>query len=215
MFDHISNDADCTKRDTNMTNVASYVASLNAAFDARVSYETEKKADNASMTKTLSNLRKSIAHEKVAAIMLACNVSADFINRAERNNARFNVYSAEKVANIARVLSVSTETLNHYTLAILKSCIALSDAKMSLTHDDAASACSSDLKSKDTKKRKLITHYQRVVAANTASTQSSSSINALQMFDIVKQVRDDANNVAYVFNDAHVHAKELRERFAA
>lgn len=195
-----------------MTDVAAYVASLNAAFDARAAYETAKNADNASMTKTLTTLRKSIAHDAVASVMLACNVSADFINRAERSNARFNVYSAEKVANVARYLSVSTEVLNHYTLAILKSCIALSDAKLSLTHADAQVACSSDARSLDAKKKKLIAQYARVVAANTASTQSSSSINALQMFSIIKETRDANNAIAYVFNDEHSHAKELRAK---
>lgn len=198
-----------------MTDLANYVASLNAAFDARAVYETNKNADNASMTKTLTTLRKNVVHDDVASVMLACNVKADFINRAERSNARFNVYSAEKVVNVARYLSVSTERLNHYTLAILKSCISLSDAQMSLTHDDAQASCSSDIRASDIKKRKLLTHYARVVAKNTASTQSSSSINALQMFDIIKETRDANNNVAYVFNDEHAHAKSIRERLAA
>lgn len=197
-----------------MLNVASYVSELNAAFDARVSYETAKNADNLSIQKTLSDLRKSLTHEKVASVMLACNVSANFINRAERSTSRFNVYSAEKVAKVARFLA-KADRLNHYCDAILRTAIALTDAKMTMTHDDAASACSSDAKAKNTAKRKLIKHYARVVAANTASTQSSSSVNALQMFALIKETRDETNTVAYVFNDEHEHAKDIRERLAA
>lgn len=198
-----------------MSNVAAYLVALNAALDSRAAYESSKNPDNHNMPKTLANLRKSMSHESIASVMLACNVSADFINRAERSNARFNVYSAEKVANVARYLATNVEALNHYTLAILKTCISLSDAKLSMTHEDAACACSSDAKTSEAKKRKLIAHYARIVHANTASTQSSSSINALQMFDLVKQVRDDKNNVAYVFNDEHAYAKRIRERLAA
>jgi hypothetical protein len=191
-----------------MSNVINYVASLNAAFDARTEYETSKNAENANMLKNLTSYRKSMTHEACATILMQCNIDANFINRQERINARFNVYAIEKVDNVARFLA-KVERLNHYTLAIVKSAIKLSELNMSLTHDDAQSACSSDLKSSDMRKRKHIVHYARVVAKNTASTQSSSSINALQMFDILRETRDDQNNVAYVFNKDHARADDI------
>jgi sorbitol-specific phosphotransferase system component IIBC len=196
-----------------MSDLVSYVSSLNAAFDNRSAYEMQKEAidnkENHSMRKTLANLRKDMTHEKVAQVMLECNVDANFINRSERASARFNVYSAEKVANLARFIAKADFVLNHYTLAIVKTLKALESAEFSMTHDDAQSACSSDIRAQDTKKRKLIVQYAKVVAKNTASTQSSSSINALQMFSVINEVRDASNNVAYTLNHANANTEKL------
>ena len=193
-----------------MSNVENMIASINAQFDVRVSYETEKNAENDSIKLALTRHRKSMTHERVAQMMIESNVDVTFINRQERMNARYNEKSIEKVANIARFLA-SADRLNHYTNAILKSAIALTDANLSLTHTDACAACSSDAKVSDKRKSKLITHYCNVVAANTASTQSSSSINALQMFHLLVEKRDDHNKIAYTFNNDHALASRVRE----
>lgn len=197
-----------------MTDLASYVASINAQFDARVAFEIDADAENLSIQATLAAQRKSMTHEKIAATMLACNVDVAFINRQERKDSRYNVKSITKVENIARFL-VKVERLNHYTLAILKSAIALTENDMTMTHDDAFSACSADLKAKNASKRKHISHYSNVVATSTANTQSSSSINALQMYHILIETRDAANNTAYIFNKEHKNAEQIKEMLAA
>lgn len=178
--------------------IQDYKVALVAAFDARAEYETAKNADNDSIQKTLKDMRVSVDHDSIAEIMLSANVDSNFINRSERKTARFNVYSAQKVVNVARAIA-SAETLNHYTKAILASAVALQSNEMLLTHKDASAACSLSVKS-DSKRDKLLKKYQKHVAANTAATQSSSSINALQMFDVLQETRDDANNVCYRVN---------------
>ena len=199
---------------TNMTKtVTDYKAELLAAIDARATYESSKSSDNTSMQSTLANIRKLVDHDAVASVMLASNVAPDFINRNERSNARYNVYAAEKVVNIARALA-SVATLNHYTRATLATANAISKSEhavKTLSHKDAACACSQSVKHTDSKREAIIKHvrYAKHIAANTASTQSSSSINALQTFNVLNESRDASNAVCYSINADNVNAAQL------
>lgn len=198
------------------------IALLNAV-DARIEYEARKSNNdaslivdasnanatlrvvNASMHKTLKDIRESVENDAVVSVMLASNCDANAINKSERANARRNVYSYEKDVNIARAIKRAT-TLNHYTVAIFKALVALDNAKMHATHSDLSSACSLDVKSDDKARETLIKacKYQKHVVANTASTQSSSSINALLAFNVVSEIRDEKARVAYALNrEAH------------
>lgn len=180
--------------------VAEFHAALLAAFDARSAYEARKNAENDSIQSKLKAMRKALDHKRIAEIMLASNCDASRINRQERDNARYNVYAYEKDINIARTLA-SVASLNHYTLHILKTAKALHDAGMTLTHDDAFCACMRGSKASDTKKNKLISRYDRIeVSKGTASTQSSSSINALQSFDVLRETRNEQGVTCYVLN---------------
>jgi Xaa-Pro aminopeptidase len=179
-----------------------YLAQMLVAFDSRAAYEAAKNADNSNMQKTLADLKKSINHELIASVMSAANVSADFINRSERNNARFNVYSAEKIVNVARSLK-SAASLNHYTKAITASIAAYAKAKLDFTHKDAIAACSSDSKV-DKNRDVVLKRYQKIVSATTQTTQASSSLNALLQYHVISEYRDTTNNVCYRMNDNDV-----------
>lgn len=216
----------CTEKDLVMTNVslnnevfaatlAAYVADINVACDERDAYEVSKNADCVLMQKQIKDYRKSMTNERVATVMLLCNVNAQFINRAERSNARYNIKSVKKVVDNALFLATSHNKMHHYCEAILKTAITLTDAKLSMTHEDAQTACTLKLKSSDKNKKALIKQYQSHVDISTANTQSSSSINALQMFHLLNETKDEKNNVAYTFNDEHYLAKQVRERLAA
>lgn len=187
---------------------------LNTAFDARLNYETAKNAENVNIVKTINNVRKSMTHATIAQVLLSSNYDAASINRAERVNARRNVYSIEKDDNIARTIA-KVELLNHYTLAILKTAIALEQNDMLLTHKDAASACSLDVKISDATREKIIAlnKYAKHIAANTASTQSSSSINALVAMNVLIETRDAAAAIAYSVNKKSFAAKKLIASF--
>lgn len=185
-----------------------------ASIDARKAYELNKNSEATNMCATLDKLRKSFDHDAIAATMLACSVNADFINHAERSNARFNVYSAEKVQNILAFVARSSFALNHYTLNILKTCAAMTNADVLMTHSDAVAACSSDSKIADKTKAKLLVRYARITNANTASTQASSSLNALKVCNVISETRDAANNVSYRMRDTDA-AKALLAALAA
>lgn len=176
--------------------IAKYTTAINTAFDSRASYETQKNKGNTNIQKTLSDMKKHFANETLVKVFNNAKIDADFINRNERSNAKFNVYAAQKVINIAKS-SASAATLNHYTKAILATANALQAQDMLISHKDAVSACSLDCKHSDAKREKLIVKYDKHVAANTASTQSSSSINALQACNVLIEKRDSANTVCY------------------
>ena len=184
---------------TKQSKVEKYQSDMNAAFDARATYEREKNIDNLNMQKTLSDLRASVAHVEIAKLMLAANVDCNFINRAERANARFNVYSAEKIVNIIRH-AASVSALNHYTLHILRSIVACERASVDFTQREAVASCSLDVKV-DTSKLHLISQYQKHIASNTAATQASSSINALLMTHAIVEYRNAANATCFKVAD--------------
>jgi hypothetical protein len=191
-------------------NTQEYVAALNTAFDNRASYEATKASDNDSIQSVLKSLRNDMTHEHVANVLMQSNVSAEFINRQERVNNRYNVYAAQKVDNAARA-SINVEALNHYSLAILRVACALK----TISHKDAVAACSASVKHTDAARERVIKslRYAKHVAQNTATTQSSSSINALQTLNILSESRDDANNVVYSINESSATFQALAKRY--
>lgn len=197
-----------------MNNAQEYQIALVAALDARAEYELAKNAENDSMKSTLSAIRKTISHEKIAEFFYTSNVDANLINSAKRSSARFNVYSYEKVLNVAQY-ALSVAQLNHYTLNILKTAIAFAANDMTLTHDDAQSACSLKMKARDAKREKLISKYQKHVAQNTATVQSSSSIAALVAFDILRETRDAANVTCFKLNLESEALAKIQSKLAA
>jgi len=195
-------------------NVQTYIDSLNAALDARASYERSKNSDNSSIQDTLESMRKSMTHADIAGTLQAANVDPSFINRSERSNNRYNVYAAQKVDNAARAAK-SVAELNHYSLAILKVAVALEKSETKLTHKDAVAACSLSVKHSEAKREAVIKslRYAKHVAANTASTQASSSINALQTLNILSESRDAANATQYSVNRESPIVQALAARY--
>lgn len=171
------------------------------AIETRIAYEQDKCASNDTIVKTLRDLQKNVSHDAIASVLAASNVDAEFINRQERVNARFNVYSAEKVVNIARNVA-KVATLNHYTRAIVATALALEAQDKRLTHRDAVCACSANVKHTDSKRESVLKsmRYAKHISANTARTQASSSLNALQVFDIVRESRDESNAATFTLN---------------
>lgn len=197
-----------------MQNVINYIEALNVAIDSRAAYERSKNESNDSIQTTLNAIRKSVTHATIAEKLLNSSVNAEFINRQERSNNRYNVYAAEKVDNAARASAYVAE-LNHYSLAILKVALAFEKNESKLSHADAVSACSASVKHKDAKREQVIKslRYAKHVASNTATTQSSSSINALQTLNILCESRDAANVIVYSVNRENEIFKALAARY--
>ena len=203
-----------TQKDNIMTiSIKAYTNQINKAFAARASYEADKNSDNDSIQKTIADMSKHFANEAIVKAFIAANVDAEFINIQERSTNRFNVYAAQKVLNIVKA-SASAASLNHYTKAILATASAMQSNDDTINHKDAVSACSLSCKSNDAKREKLIVKYQKHVAANTASTQSSSSINALQACKVLIESRDSSNAICYKIADTKF-AKSLVELASA
>lgn len=182
-----------------MTKTTKYHAALLASLDTRAAYEDAKNPDNLNIQRTLKGIRASLTSAEVARVMASANVAEDFLNHAERGNARFNVYAAEKVANIARIVAGQPATLNHYTRAIYASARACGAAGVPFTHADAVACCTLEVKADPAKP---LTRYAKHVAPNTASTQASSSVAALKTFGILVEGKTAAGQVAYAVKDA-------------
>lgn len=190
---------------------SSYASNVLAAFDARKAYENDKNDENTSIQKTLDDLRNVVSHETISKIMHTAHVDADFINKSERKTNRFNVYAAQKVVNVAQAIAKAS-ALNHYSRAILLSAKSFTENELTLTHRDAVAACSLQIKT-DTKKQKHLVQYQKNVDASTASTQASSSINALKMYDVLREEKDAANVTCYKLNVESETTKALLALF--
>jgi hypothetical protein len=195
------------------TQIDATLAQINTQIDARAAFERAKNASNDSMQDTLKAIRASLSHDSIASVLIASNVNVALINHAERINARMNVYAIEKIANVARFIA-KANSLNHYTLAIFKSALALEASERVMTHKDAVCACSASVKHTDSKREHVLksTRYAKHTSANTASTQASSSINALQAFDVLIESRDDSNAVTYRVNRDSVAAQQIAAR---
>ena len=171
---------------------------LRSSVATRREYEIAKNASCDSMLKALVAFDKRLANNAVVNLCEIANLDTDTLNRAERNNARFNIYSFAKILD-----DVSFHTMNHYSKAILRAAIALRKSELALTHADAIQACTLDATQKDKARAKIIAsaRYQKHVALSTASTQSSSSINSLCALHVLSESRDAANVVCYTLSD--------------
>lgn len=179
--------------------LAAYSVALSAAIDSRAAYELAKNADNDSMQAKLKSFKASVAHTTIASILMSCNVDANLINRNERVNARFNEKAFVKVINIARSLA-SVDSLNIYTRAILASVKTFEENEMMIQQVECKSACSSSARLSDTRRNSALIRVAKHYDASTCSTQASSTCNALQAFNVLRETRDAANNVCFVLN---------------
>jgi hypothetical protein len=187
----------------------SYKASTVRAFALRVAYEKRKATIDAFYDFMRDHVVRNTLHDRVLATMLTAKVDPFFINRRERSNACYNIKSAEKVSAIARYIN-SAGRCDPYTLPIFQTAYnieAHTDSVM--TTKDAQSACSLSFKVSDSKREKLICKYAKHQAQGTISTQSSSSLNALQMYHILIEGRNEANETTYCINRDSLAAHAL------
>ena len=184
---------------TNEVSLQSYVSALIDAVDVRKAYEVAKNAENDSMFAKLKMFRASVAHERIASIMLASNVDANLLNRQERINARFNEKSYVKVLNIAQSIARVAQ-LNIYTRAILLSVKCFEDNGMLLTQAETKQACTSNSRLSVTTRNSALIRTHKIYDPSTCSTQASSTNNALQSYGVLTETRDSANQLCFALN---------------
>src|SRR6476620_10319026 len=124
-----------------MQNVQDFIDALNVAIDSRAAYEATKANDFSDYAKEFRKSNNAVIAEK----LLQCSVDANFMNRQERANNRYNVYAARKVFNAAHAATASAE-INHFSIALLRAALAFEKIESKLTHADAVAACSASVK---------------------------------------------------------------------
>lgn len=171
-----------------------YIASLNASIDKRRDNEAKNVNKAATFFDKLEKHRSEVTHASVANVMLASNVDADYINSKNVSN----IYTAQKVAKIARFLAAS-DSFDVHTLNVFLTCFKLTKAEKSMTHSDAKAAICSNIKS-TVEKQAFINVSAKFYDTSTANAQSSSSISALQIFNMLRKTRDERNDEAYTLD---------------
>jgi hypothetical protein len=165
-----------------------YQARFQAAISARKAYEANKNASNDSIQNTLTQFARGTNHASVASMLMLCNVQVECVNSSTRVDSRFNVYTLDKVSNIARFLA-QVEKLNHFTLHIFASIVACDKASVSFNADDARACCSRDIK---VTQGKPISQLQQIKSTGTVQSQHSSSLAALLACDAISESRDSS-----------------------
>jgi uncharacterized protein YcfL len=190
-----------------------FIAAANDACDTRIAYEALKNVDNESIKSKLNAIRKTLTNEKIASVLIACSYDVANMNTQERVSNRRNVYAIQKEMNAAQFIAVAA-SLNHYSLAIFKTALALETATFALTHATARAACSVDVKTSVAAQQSIVikNRYAKHIDASTASTQSSSSINALQALNVFVESRNAANEIEYRINRTSHAAIEIAKR---
>lgn len=197
--------------------LASYREALNAQFDARITEETRvaKSADVLSnKIKKIESYRANVAHDDVLRVMLAAKVDVAFITQRKRADAMCDIYRIMKVTKLARALH-GVDKLEHYASAILRCAKAFATAELEFTEEEAKSACSLDVKSKDAAKEKIcaLHKYQSHVDASTVKSQYASSLFALVAFGVFTVKQNAARKDVYTLND-NAQTKALLEKIA-
>lgn len=123
--------------------------------------------------------------DAVAALLVACNYSAESMNQ--------NVYSVEKVFDIVAARP------SIYCNATFKSMIALESAEIEITRDVIASFCTNDVKCKYDAKIKA-TRVQSVKSKSTIATQHNSTINAFLALHMLNVSRNSNNDETFTLN---------------
>ncbi len=194
MIEIVAHDfAETSETDDLEAKIDAFIERANVIFDARVAFETAHKSA-ASLFDKLAKSRKFFTNRHVAKFCVDYAITLDFVNRQETSAKRFNIYAINKVEDVISSCRMHSACKNAINFAIVSTLFALDAAKLrdKMTHV-LAKVCASDKETlADISLRRYLTRH--TVSTSTSSTQASSTINALQVLNVVKSSRD-ANNV--------------------
>lgn len=156
-------------------------ASVNTAFDERGAYEALTNPANDTIQDKLKGYRGKLTTPGIIGLMVATNIDAAFLNRSMNEGKRFNVYSVDKLADLLHGIN-SGHMKNAINIAVMKSLFKFRAAGMAFTGLAAQAAASDKVKVEKGMTALLVRH---TVAAGTAPTQSSSTMNALSVLGVV------------------------------
>ncbi|MBA8881685.1 hypothetical protein [Phyllobacterium myrsinacearum] len=153
------------------------------AFDERSAFQKAKNPDNENIQKTLAKGRAKMIEGAKVAGLLSSGISSGFINRSVSDGERFNVYAVDKMIDIINALNTGSELSNAINNAICRSLFRFKNAGEKFTTEMALGATSDKIRIQGTLHKMLVRH---TVSANTAPTQKSSTIVALETLGIIR-----------------------------
>lgn len=179
------------------------VAKLNLHYDVRSDFEKAKNGFNENIQDTLKKERARMTRPGLAAILAACDVDPSFVNREEHTGKRFNVYALGKINDVIYGVSSGGHFKNAINLAVMRSLFRARKAGIAFTGALAQAAASDKVSIDKAISAVLIRH---TVSASTAPTQSSSTMNALEVLGIVTNRGSDKYPL-YELTDAPITRK--------
>lgn len=172
-------------------------AEVTAQFDQRTKFHADNDPHNTNIQKNLAKYRQQFSSPHTAGVIAACKMEVSFINRVKRGEQCFNVYSVEKVSKLINQIVLGVAN-NAYNDAIFKSMWNFMKAKVPFTTEAAKAAISDQIAVKDKQIKALLVRHN--VKPGTASTQSSSSLRAMEVLGIVRNAGTEGRQV-WVLND--------------
>ncbi|PZR92281.1 MAG: hypothetical protein DI537_13935 [Stutzerimonas stutzeri] len=171
---------------------------VNHEFDGRIAFEQSKPAVGPNLVANLETARKRMTSEAAVRVFCAIDLDPTFINREISAGKRFNVYALkEKVTDLIVGLSAGFMS-DRRIICVLTSMFRFQDAGVPFTGITASAAISDKIKV-DRKTGALLTRH--TVAANTAPTQQSQVMNALETLGIVTSNRQKGENEVFTLTD--------------
>ena len=156
-------------------------ADVDNEFETRATYERAVNPNNANIQDTLKKERARMAQPGLAGVLLAVDVSPEFINRELITGKRYNVYALGKLNDLMYAL-VSGHMKNAVNIAVMRSLFACRKAGYAFTGVVAQAAVSDKVKIDKAIGAVLTRH---TVSAATAPTQTSSTMSALETLGVV------------------------------
>lgn len=163
--------------------VTAGLATITKAYDDRAELERAKNADNDKIHVSLGASKKTLATEMSVAILLAAGAAPDFICQGTREGSAYNVYAANKLADLVKALEAGF-IKNAVNNAITRSLFAFRAAGETFTGELAKACVSDKIRIQGEIKKLLVRH---TASQTTASTQASSTLQALMTLGIVEK----------------------------
>lgn len=155
-------------------------AEVIAAFETRIAFEQAQPSVSDKMIPNLKSCMASLASETGARLLAALDIDMGFVNREVAKGSRFNVYALQKVCDLVTAMTAGFMK-NAVNRAVLKSMFTCRDNEVAFNGDLALAAVSDKIRIEPRFAKHLTRH---TVSQNTASTQKSSTMNALEALGI-------------------------------
>lgn len=182
-----------------------YVRRLTTSLDERAAFENAKDISNMNIHRTLKSCRAALARRAAGKALMIAGVDPDFVNRQLHDGSRYNVYALKKLADVVDGLNGGLVG-NEINRAIIRSLYALADAGKGFTMEIAKMCCSKNYTAKGELEAGVRSQlFRYTVAPGTASTQASSTMQALQTLGVV--TASGGKNTTYTLTKTPIAAK--------
>lgn len=169
-----------------MPAVETFLTTLSDQFAERVEFEREKNPKNFRIQKTLQSVRTGLVRHRSAQVMMACDLEASFLNQSVKKGERFNVYAIDKALRFVQQLDFGAIG-NAINNAVFQTMWNFMNAGLEFTSETAKCAASNGIRLTEGQRGWAQHLVRHTVSPGVASTQSSSTLRAMEVLGLAKQ----------------------------